>query len=276
MKFSLVLATIGRTVELERFLTSLQNQTHSEFELIVVDQNSDERLVPILEPFRKRFPLLHLHAKTTGSSRARNLGIPFAAGDIVAFPDDDCWYGDVDLLDRVSSLLAKRPSLAGVTGRALDERGRACHLRWSAHGSPIGRSNVWRRAIEFTMFLRREVFEFVGDFDPDIGLPQSAGEGTDLLIRAVDAGFPLYYEPNVIVHHPKPVAAYDDRACRRAYNYSIGFGHTLRKHRYPLPVVTYHLARPAGAATLAFLGGQRDKARFYWAATRGKLSGWVG
>ena len=85
MRFSLVLATVGRTDELRRFLAHLDTQTHREFELVVVDQNKDERLKPILEPYRGKFPILHLPSEQ-GLSRARNVGIEHARGDVIGFP----------------------------------------------------------------------------------------------------------------------------------------------------------------------------------------------
>ena len=53
IKFSLILATVDRVTELERFLDSLDRQTFRDFELFVVDQNTDDRLVPILASYRR-------------------------------------------------------------------------------------------------------------------------------------------------------------------------------------------------------------------------------
>ena len=44
MKLSLILATYGRAAEIERLFDSLAQQSCRDFEVLVVDQNQDERL----------------------------------------------------------------------------------------------------------------------------------------------------------------------------------------------------------------------------------------
>src|ERR1700687_2188783 len=84
-KFSLVLATVGRTSELERFLMHLNRQSYRKLELILVDQNPDDRLIPLVTTYRECFPVIHCRS-AIGLSRARNVGLAHAAGDILAFP----------------------------------------------------------------------------------------------------------------------------------------------------------------------------------------------
>ena len=118
MRFSLIVPTISRTGELERFLASLELQRHKHFELIVVDQNPDDRLVSILSPYANRLSILHLRSEKKGASRARNIGLRHASGDVVAFPDDDCLYPP-DVLSRVDHTFASRPEIDGLTGRLI-------------------------------------------------------------------------------------------------------------------------------------------------------------
>ena len=103
MRFSLVLATVGRTEELNRFFASLDYATHRNFEVILVDQNPDDRLNSVLDHYDGRFPALHLRSER-GLSRARNVGLRRVTGDVVAFPDDDCWYPP-NLLNQVEILV---------------------------------------------------------------------------------------------------------------------------------------------------------------------------
>ena len=48
MKYSLIMPTINRTKEVLEILESLATQEYRNFELIVVDQNENDGLVPII------------------------------------------------------------------------------------------------------------------------------------------------------------------------------------------------------------------------------------
>jgi glycosyltransferase involved in cell wall biosynthesis len=59
-KFSLVISTIHRTIELERFLIHLSDQTYKNFELIIVDQNDDDRVSKIMNLYKDKFMVIHI------------------------------------------------------------------------------------------------------------------------------------------------------------------------------------------------------------------------
>ncbi|HEX6664734.1 MAG TPA: glycosyltransferase family A protein [Gaiellaceae bacterium] len=255
MTFDLVVATVGRVAELERLLASLEVQTHKDFRVLVVDQNDDERVEPIL-PAHSLLEIDHVRAPL-GLSRARNAALPLLRAEVVAFPDDDCAF-PADLLERVATRLAD-PELDGLTGRAPSP------ATWKHDAATLTRENFWNRAISFTIFLRREIVERVGAFDESLGLPSSSGEEIDYLVRAIDAGARIEYDPTIVVMHPeKPV---DLTAAGTRDGASIGY--ILRKHRYPRRVVARMLLRPAGGIVL-----DPRRARFHLATFRGRLRGY--
>ena len=90
-KISLVLGTLGRTEQLQFFLEKVSVQSYANFEIIIVDQNIDDRVDKLLIDYIPRLAITHLRAQP-GLSKARNLGLKSCSGDIIAFPDDDCWY----------------------------------------------------------------------------------------------------------------------------------------------------------------------------------------
>jgi GT2 family glycosyltransferase len=246
--FDLVVATVGRVEELARFLESLERQTHRDFRVLVVDQNDDVRVEPLLT---ERTVQLH---SPPGLSRARNEAIPHLQADVVAFPDDDCVYPD-DLLERVASRIE---GLDGVTGR---------EPWWTTGAAKLTRDNLWNRAISFTIFLRREVVERVGLFDECLGLPSSSGEEIDYLIRAIGAGARIEYDPALVVEHPRKLA--DPRAVGARDGESLGY--ILRKHGYPATTVAPMLLRPLGGAVV-----HPRRAGFHLATFRGRLRGYRG
>ncbi len=271
------MGTVGRLNEPRRFLESLSVQNHEDLELIVIDQNPDDRLVPVLAAYRENFPVVHLRSER-GLSRARNAGLKRVTGDIVAFPDDDCWYPP-DLLERVARWFATNPEWAGLTGRSVDDKGRTSMGRWMANSGEVSRFDVWRKAISFSIFLRKAVVDRVYLFDDSLGLgagtPWGSGEETDYVLRALDAGFRIYYEPTVWVHHHEPTQDYDAKRVSRAYSYARGMGRVLRKHRYPIWFVLYQWIRPLAGTLLSLLVGRSNKARYFWAVFQGRVLGWV-
>ena len=250
MTFDLVVATVDRVEELDRLLTSLDEQTHRDFRLLLADQNDDDCLLPVIASH----PSLGVERVRAprGLSRARNTALPMLQADAVAFPDDDCVYPR-DLLEHVAERLA---DLDGVTGR---------EPWWPTSAAVLTRNNLWNRAISFTIFLRREVVERVGKFDEALGLPSGSGEETDYLIRAVDAGARIEYDPTLVVEHPRKAADLSAVGARDG----ASLGYILRKHRYPRRTVTRMLVRPAGGVVL-----DPRNAGFHLATLRGRLRGY--
>jgi GT2 family glycosyltransferase len=271
--FDLVVATVDRVAELERLLASVQAQTHRAVRVLLVDQNEDDRLEPVLQEQRS-FNLVRLHAQR-GLSRARNAALEDISADLVAFPDDDCVFAS-DLLERVARRFAGDRALDGLTGRAVDETGRSSQS-WAQDPAPLTRENLWNRVISFTIFLRAPLVARVGRFDEQLGLgataPWASGEEIDYLVRALDAGARIEYDPALVVTHP------DTRMSPTTLT-SLGnrdgasVGYILRKHRYPKRTVGKMLIRPIGGALVALARRDRTEARFHLSTLRGRLLGY--
>ena len=271
-RFSLVLATVGRTSELDRFLSNLSRQSYRDFELILVDQNSDGRLHSVIAPYRTQFAI-HQCKSAIGLSRARNVGLPIASGDILAFPDDDCWYPE-DLLARVAALFAEHADWDVITGRPVDRT----YSRYHKESGLVDRGNVFHRSTSFTIFMRRRVVDDVGGFDESLGLGASSGriaaEETDYLIRALSARHKIFYSADLCVFHQEPPNLYDDKFNKKAYGYNLAFGYLLRKHRYPIWYVLNTWLRAVGGACASALSLRWLKARYHYHVLRGRVAGW--
>lgn len=273
----LVVATVGRRIELERFLESVAGQSYRNVRVIVVDQNQDDRLDPVLERFEGTLSILRLRSGR-GLSKARNVGLKHISGAIVAFPDDDCWYS-ADLLEKVVQMLAAHPDLAGMTVRALDARGRPSSMLWDRSAGPIGRYNIWRRAISFGIFLRSSAVEAVGGFAEDLGQGAGtrwgSGEESDYLLRILETGSWVQYEPSLHVGHESPTPTLTAVDRRKAYEYGLGHGRVLKLHRYPIWFVAFRVVQLFAGSVAFLLTAKLARARFYFAMAVGRAAGWM-
>jgi glycosyltransferase involved in cell wall biosynthesis len=273
LSLDLVVATLGRVEPLERLLLSLDHQSHGAFRVIVVDQNEDDRLASVLAA-HPGLDVLHLRS-APGLSRARNAALPHLRADVVAWPDDDCFYPDA-LLEDVVRVLRERPELDGLTGQPADPFGRPVG-RWDDVPCALTPENLWNRAISHTIFLRRALVEAVGPFDESLGLGSgtawASGEEIDLLVRALRQGARLAYVPAVVVLHPaKPLAPAAERALALRDGGSVGY--ILGRHRYGPRVLGRMVVRPLGGAAAALVRRDPDRARLHLAVLRGRLRGY--
>lgn len=228
---SLVVSTIGRADELERLLSALSSQTFQDFEVVIVDQNPDERLNGVISR-NEHLEIQHIRSEK-GLSLGRNVGLQAVRGEIIAIPDDDCWYPR-DLLANVNTWFEEHAQFSILFTAVLDENGlQQGPKRRSVVACECDRDTVWHCGISFNAFLRRSVVESVGQFDERIGAgcPTifKSGEETDYFLRAMDKGKRAWYEPSLSVFHPS--LRDHARVLMQAYPYALGTGFVLRKHR---------------------------------------------
>ena len=97
--FSVIVSTLNRSASLARLLTALRCQRHAPHEVIVVVGPCTDDTQQVLTKYRDYITIMH--CETANISAARNLGASIAAGDILAFIDDDA----VPEFDWLSELL---------------------------------------------------------------------------------------------------------------------------------------------------------------------------
>jgi glycosyltransferase involved in cell wall biosynthesis len=199
--------------DLRDAIESVLAQTYDAVEVVVVIDGSEE----LYEQVRAQYGdvqdvVLHCNDSNLGLSRSRNAGIERSSGDVVAFIDDDAiarenWIAElINTYKRRDAIAAGgrmaprwitgEPEwlppefywLVGVTHRGFPET--ECEVR-----------NTFGSNISFS----KEVFEEVGDFDPDLGRHgdrQIQGEETELAAR-MHKSFDerVWYNPDAVVEH---------------------------------------------------------------------------
>ncbi|HVH17419.1 MAG TPA: glycosyltransferase [Myxococcota bacterium] len=91
MKQSVVVPTRNRAASLARMLASLADAEppRATWEIVVVDNGSDDDTQHVIARFRDRLPLRGVLEPRAGVSHARNAGIAAAAGNYLIWTDDD-------------------------------------------------------------------------------------------------------------------------------------------------------------------------------------------
>lgn len=192
-RVSVVVASHGRPEALTLCLKALRFQSYRPFEVIVVACAEGAKAVRDLT-FQKSIKLLD-QAKG-GLSVARNQGIAAAAGDIIAFLDDDA-IADPPWLARLVAAL-QSTGVAGAGGWVRASNG--ISFEWT--GGAVAADLTWDRGaptvMGTNMAFRATVLRELGGFDPAFAYYL---DETDLTQRAVKAGHLIVPAPAAQVHH---------------------------------------------------------------------------
>jgi glycosyltransferase involved in cell wall biosynthesis len=278
--FSLVVSTLGRTDELARLLQSLAQQSERRFEVIVVDQNDDDRLKSVIQSTRREVQVTWLRTPNQrGLSRGRNQGWRRAKGKYVLFPDDDCWYPDWLLAAALAEFTTQQCNI--LAGRAADLTGRSINGRFEPVAQAVDRSNVWTTQIEWMVFFEKSVLEATRGFDEAIGVgaasPWQACEGQDIMVRALDAGFGAHFDPTIYGHHAElNVKNPDIEMRRKGRAYGRGMGRVLGKHHFGALSAGYWIARPFAKMVLSLFLLKGRSAAYFANVFAGRLEGYLG
>jgi glycosyltransferase involved in cell wall biosynthesis len=92
-------------------VSSILANTYPNFELIVVDQSTNDETGAALEPYSSDQRLKYLKSPTTGKGAALRAGLSEARGEVVAITDDDCVVPS-RWLETFDSIFAQHPNVA--------------------------------------------------------------------------------------------------------------------------------------------------------------------
>lgn len=89
---SIIVPVYNAEKTIERCVSSILNQTYKDFELLLLDDGSEDDSGLICDAFAKKDMRIRvLHKENTGVSDTRNRGIDMAEGEYLQFVDSDDW-----------------------------------------------------------------------------------------------------------------------------------------------------------------------------------------
>lgn len=171
IKISVIMATRNNSRFLQRAIESVLSQTHSQLELIIIDDASSDDSAGVIRQFAARDPRITFlgNDRQLGTGASRNIGLQHASGMYVTFQDGDD-FSAPDRLERQLDALIRFP----------EKKLCLCnYVRVDGNGNRllINDSRVMKCIISM-MFLRDDALEKVGFF-----LEKSVGEDAEYYER---------------------------------------------------------------------------------------------
>ena len=211
-RVSIVVPTYRRPKFLERAVTSVQRQTVTDWELIIVDDNapgSDDRHVTqcLAERLMSDARIRYLrHPTNRGGAAARNTGVRDATSSVVAFLDDDDEWDPTKLEQQLGRLANSPENVALVYCRMwVVTEASARPFLWPTSGAQhTVRDLLMRNTIGSTSCIvcRRQALLDIDLFDESLPSHQDL----DLYVRLADSyRFVFVDAPLVTIHrHSQP------------------------------------------------------------------------
>lgn len=281
--FSIVIPTFNRPEQLEGCLGALVslNYPQDRYEIIVVDDGSQEPLTETVAPFQQDVQTMLIRQANAGPAAARNEGVERASGDYIAFTDDDC-MPDREWLQQFAIALQSNPDVM-VGGRTINALPN--NLYSSASQALIDYLySYYNGATQGVFFasnniaMARSHFLSIGGFD--VSFPLAAAEDRNLCDCWQQAGYPMQYVPSATIQHAHALSL------RSFWRQHFGYGrgafcfHQVRSKRTEEPVkveplkfyadlLTYPIVErgvrsPLAVSSLFFLSQVATTAGFFW------------
>jgi GT2 family glycosyltransferase len=196
-RVSVVVCSYNGARTIRDCLDGLMRLSYPNFEVIVVNDGSTDATGEIAAGYGFRV----ISTDNQGLSNARNLGCQAAAGEIVAYLDDDA-YPDPHWLTYLASAFLTT-DYAGIGGPNVPPSGNGLVADCIAH-APGGPVHVLVSDVEAehipgcNMAFRKSALEEIGGFDPRF---RSAGDDVDVCWRLQKRGYKLGFTPSAMVWH---------------------------------------------------------------------------
>ena len=214
-RISVVVCAYNEAATIDECLTSIENLSYPDYEIILVNDGSRDATGEIA---RRHASVRVLDIPNGGLSAARNVGLEHAAGEIVAYTDGDVRVDPDWLTHLVRPFLTS--DVVGAGGPNLvpadDPPMAQCIAR--APGSPTQvmiDDRIAEHVPGCNMAFRRDALLEVGGFNP---IYLRAGDDVDICWRLQARGWKIGFAPSALVWHRH-------RASLRAYwRQQVGYG----------------------------------------------------
>jgi glycosyltransferase involved in cell wall biosynthesis len=207
MFFSVIIPLYNRPLEIKELLQTLTQQTYTNFEVLVIEDGSQNAAKEIVESFANQLNIHYFFKPNTGQGFTRNYGFERAKGDYFIIFDSDCLI-PATYLETVNQQIAQHnldayggPDAAHHSFTPIQKAISYAMTSVFTTGGIRGKNKNAGGAFHprsFNMGLSRKVWEAVGGFT-------ITRMGEDILysIAIQQAGFKTALIANAVVYHKR-------------------------------------------------------------------------
>jgi len=228
---SVVIPTYNRASVLGRAIKSVLNQTHKNYELIIIDDGSEDNTKEVTSNFDDKRIVYIKSDENLGQNPALNKGLRYAKGDYIAFLDsDDEWLPQ--MLEAQLEKFKENSdfgcvySQAGIMNNGKLEVAMDFQLEGSIYKEALAQGYVSHM---ITLMVKRKCFDLVGIFDPNF----TNFQDDDICLRlAKHYQFGLIREPLAVIHNDT-----NNNVMQNKSDYAKGWLRLIEKYRSD--IITY-------------------------------------
>ena len=240
MKYSIIVPVFNRPDEVDELLSSLLNQTFTDFEVLIVEDGSQKPCDEVCNKYADRLDLHYFMKPNSGPGQSRNYGAERAKGEYLLILDSDVVLPK-GYLNAIEEELKREPADAfggpdaahesfTDTQKAISYSMTSFFTTGGIRGGKKKLDKFYPRS--FNMGIRRDVYETLGGFSK-----MRFGEDIDFSIRIFKAGYSCSLFPEAWVWHKRRT---DFRKFyRQVYNSGIARINLYKK--YPESLKLVHL-----------------------------------
>ncbi len=211
-KYSVIIPVYNRPTELDELLHSLTVQTFADFEIIIVDDGSEQTSKSVCESYSSRLPIQYFFKTNSGPGPSRNYGFEQSRGQYFVMFDSDCILPPT-YFESVEEYLATNPVDAwGGPDRGHEkftplQQAMAYTMSsfWTTGGIRGGKNQAGKfQPRSFNMGFSRQVWEKTKGFAFD-----RFAEDIELSIRMRNEGFKVALIPDAFVYHKRRTSLWE-------------------------------------------------------------------
>ena len=273
MKYSIIVPVFNRPDEVDELLESLSNQTHKDFEVIIVEDGSVKTCKDVCDKYADILVLYYYAKENSGPGQSRNYGAERANGDYLLILDSDVVLPE-GYLQAVEDALKQNPAEAfggpdaahpsfTPVQKAISYSMTSFFTTGGIRGGKAKLDKFYPRS--FNMGIRRDIYLQLGGFSK-----MRFGEDIDFSYRIVEAGYRPRLFPSAWVWHKRRT---DFRKFfRQVYNSGIARINLEKRHPgtmklvhllptvFTVGVIALILISAVGRALMYYV----DRDQFYW------------